>query len=435
MKTALCLSVLAGLLCLSNAAYSQLRRPAFSVGTVRPSLIQESVYGSSQGKNAEMPEHQNAIRTEQSLDKNVLFSRLLLVRRAGDALFGWFVGLSNDTLSILANGQTNRIPLTDIARLKLEIESSQRPSKSGVTGMILGTLIGDMLVNSKYQPFSYVAEKDGFALYTALFAAGGGALGYLLGLGSQTQEEVYTFTGSENAQAEEWSRFHARIYGGSTGTKLELSFQCAQVDTRLSSASTGGSYYYYDYGYDGITSFNLMRRLQLAYHLSEDIKLGGAVIWFGEPRVGWGQPWVYNYSYPSKYSYGTEQFTAVGYFVVGCYEPLKAQLPKVMRLGFGAGIGAANIDYRCTVTETIYDDPLQPYQSRQVITDAPIEGLKPAIAANAELGLYVYETMSIGFTLDYVVVLGESLPALSAAKLESKPMGNTSYGFTVGFHF
>lgn len=380
-----------------------------------------------------------AVQTSQkTLSRNVQFNEIVVARRDGQALMGMLVGFIDDTLLVLVVGRTERIPLPSVARLRIERGADPASTKAGVYGMLLGAYGGNLAVyTARQEPFAYLRNFEGvWILTTALLGGAGGWIGYTLGSASEGKEEVFDFTGNEGQQREELSRFRQFVIAQPSLRKFHISFQAGQVDTRRSNASDAyRPYYYYpDYYTGDVSNFNALRNLELTVSVTDEVEVGGSLVWFGEPTLGW-QGNYGSYS-PANHTSGYEQFKAIGYYLVAYYKPFEGWLPRIIGCKIGLGLGSADVDFRSLRTENIWDSTATPYpQYRNKETVDEIKGTFFSVVINTHVDLYLFDGLSLGFVVDYVYVPNKVMPAIAEVGLGTRDLGNSSIGFILGIHF
>jgi len=356
------------------------------------------------------------------IDKDILYSLVNLQDKNGNFSQGFLIGLKSDTLVIHVKDQNRDIAINDLISISIET-----PGKGGMRGVAIGGILGTYLAylafwQTEDEPFAYWNnESAGFqALASLLGTLLGSGVGYLIDKSSEESTEIFDFRGIESNRIKEIQRLKKFLTGSKSPSKIHLNFQLAQVSTRLS--ELGNNNYDY-YSYRDVTSFNLLRKLQLTYSIMDELEIGGAVSWFGEPSIRWN-----SYSNITNESLSGEQnYEGTGLYGIAVYDPFRSLFPETISWKVGAGIGIGNVDYELTASMYSY-----PTQEDTLITRIN-KSLFSAIIYT-QFDFYLYDMFSLGLVADYIY-LPEEIPGIPELDLSSRNLGNFSFGFTLGLHF
>ena len=363
----------------------------------------------------------NNINTQniESIDKDILYSLVILQEKNGNFSQGFLIGLKSDTLVIHVKDQNRDIAINDLISISIET-----PGKGGMRGVAIGGILGTYLTylaiwQTEDEPFAYWNnESAGFqALVSLLGTLLGSGVGYLIDKSSEESTEIFDFRGIEGNRIKEIQRLKKFLTGSKSPSKIHLNLQLAQVSTRLSEL---GNNNYDPYSYRDVTSFNLLRKLQLTYSIRDELEIGGAVSWFGEPSVRWG-----HYYYEG--SSGEQIYEGIGFYGIAVYDPFHSSFPETISWKVGAGIGIGNVDYE--LTASIYS-----YPTREDTSITRINKSLFSAIIYTQFDLYLYDMFSLGLIADYIY-LPEEIPGIPELELSSRNLGNFSFGFTLGLHF
>lgn len=388
------------------------------------SLIVMLLYdaGLSQEVNTENDLMQNA----SSMTDRLLYSFVTISDNYGDYMRGFLLDVKVDSLILLVNNETKGISFNDINSIIIETKESH-----GTEGAVIGGIMGTYFFYAAFwqkedEPFAYydMDEPGGQLLVSVLVGAFlGSGIGYLIGNGIGETTETFEFTGSEENKSKEYERLAEFLTGNAPAPKLHMYFQLSQVSTRLS--EQGDNNNYSPFAYDHITSFNLVRKIQLTYSILDELEIGGAVCWFGEPRV----EWRYYSSTAYSFSSAIHTFEGVGYYVLAVYNPFKSIFPKSLSLNIGLGAGTGNVDYKfsSSISEYYYYPP----------SDTTIAQLNKNLFSAmfyTQLDLFLYDSFSMGLIVDYIYLPGV-IPGVPELDISSRNLGSFSFGLTLGLHF
>ena len=362
----------------------------------------------------------------EQIDRNVLYNKVVVVRKGGsDVIFGLLAGLSNDSLILLTYQKRIAIPFNEIARVT--IDSKTDDSSWGVYGILLGIYIGNFFAYRVENQSAYYLEKatGGAHIFTSfLFAGVGGGLGYFFGSALNKREIVFDFIGDDENCKSQWRRLCDFVSAKKSQKSINISIQSTQVHTRLSEKNAVNSFSQY---YPEMSSFNLLRSIQVTLSVDDHWQVGGMVLWCGEPQI-----LDYNYLLTPTRSI-SENFDATGYYLLAKYSYSFADLDNILSLNCGIGIGGAHIEYSLTIREEGWNPTTGTYSS--IVSSKEVNGARGSSVFFAGADVFLYSGLSIGVTIDYVYIAGESFPSIPELSLKEHPMGNYSFGVSLGFHF
>ena len=357
-----------------------------------------------------------------------------VIDKNGNKSIGFLFGLKSDSLILIRKNEKYYYSLKDL--LNIEIEYSRKNYKGVVIGSIAGVYLGNIIFfSADGQPTEYWDNEDAGvkAAASLIFAFVGGGIGYIIDIASEGEQEIFSF--SFNVNDTEWvqelQRLKEFLIGIEKENMVNINFSLSQVSTRFSEIEDNSSIsqnYYYDSYYSGVTSFNLLRRIQVTYALLNCLDVGGSICWFGEPSF---HSYLYNY-FPN----GTEsiniaqKYEAVGYYASAVYYPLKSIFPKILAWSISGGIGIGNVNYSFEYLRTIEN---YPNITEEETTKTIDENVFSAIIST-QLDLYIINELSLGFVVDYVYVPGE-MPAIPNTDISESSLSNFSFGAALGFHF
>jgi hypothetical protein len=355
------------------------------------------------------------------IDKDILYSRVTLLENNGEFLMGFIVGLKEDTILIHSNNEIFNVPIENLNSISIDVQS-----KAGMKGLAIGGILGIYMGNlifyqTDFEPTAYWDDSDievQAAVSLLVFGFVGGGIGYLIDVNTSGGIEVFDFSGNDREKHNEYERLKKFLTGEKITKSIHISVQLSQVNTRYSKLPED-----FYFGYRGVTSFNLLRRVQMTYSLFRDLGLGGAISWFGEPSFFWST------SIGGSSIRVTQTFEGVGYYAIAAYSPFSSALSNSFSWVIGAGVGMGNVDYEFHRIESGgFPDYFQDTTST-IIHEKLLSAL-----IYTEFDLYLYEEFSLGISVDYVYIPKE-IPGIPELNISEGNLGNFSFGLTIGLHF
>lgn len=367
-------------------------------------------------------------------NKQVLYNLTEIIDKGGKRSSGFLFGLKSDSLILIRSNEKTYYSLKDL--LDIEIEYDRKNSKGVVIGSFAGAYLGNIIFfDAEGQPNAYWDNDDAGAKAagTVLFAFVGGGIGYLIDFAAEASYIIFSFRSDvgNTEWVEELQRLKEFLIGVESENIININFSLTQVSTRFSEIEDNPSMLtnnYYNINYGGVTSFNLLRKIQVTYVLLNNLDVGGSICWIGEPSF---HSYSYNYSPSGSESINIAQkYEAVGYYVSAVYYPFKTVFPKILSWSICAGIGIADIDYLFNYRKTIEN---YPNTIEEDSTKSIDENVFSTIIST-QFDLYLINELSLGFVVDYIYVPGE-MSAIPNTDIGERSLSNFSFGASLGFHF
>jgi hypothetical protein len=356
-----------------------------------------------------------AQQTESVVPSQFAFRLARIMLKDGSIQTGWLVGTLRDSVVIHAGSQSVRLSRHDLARVV--IETKPKRSTPELVGALLGIYLGDALVlRAERQPDLFVRDRDApetIVLYSALFALAGGAVGYIAAT-VQGDETTMDFSGNEEDNDAAWARLAGTQAEANRQGNFHLSMQASWISGPLPKNLTGGYF-----SSQTAASWNMLRRLQLTYSVTDYAEVGLARMWLGQPST-------MSYMANPVWINTNINFDGKGYFVVGVVQPLWKLTGRNVHWDIGAGVGLISFDFSGTSwTYTPWlESPMTTVALRKDVLGA---------MAYTELKVFVSGYFSLGLTAD-VVITSESVPNITGVTFDSSTLGTSSVGVTFGFH-
>jgi len=355
----------------------------------------------------------------------------VIVFRAGqDAIRGKLAEIGNEHIVLLLSEHEVTVPFSEISRIIL---SHERGAMRGMLyGAVLAGYASTYIFTTQQDNGGFVESKDlSLHLLVALpsIALGAGT-GYLIDQTSRQSQEIFDFTGADQAKKEERSRLLSAANHDSRESKVHITFQGSHIYSTVPNLVVPGSY---NNDYGTISKFNWLRKIQATYSMMPEAEIGLAVVWFGEPsQSSYGYEDLGNGNFTS-YN-GSQSFEANGKYFVASYKPLYNELGSRFDLIIGGGVGIASIHYsRTTLVSSITQGgPVVQLNSSFDILHNSLVGY-----LFGEFDFEIVEGLSLGLVADKVFAPAQNTQAVPEANISAQalPVGNISVGFTVGLHF
>ena len=356
-------------------------------------------------------------------NSDILYNMVIVMDKKGNISRGFLVGLKSDTLVINRDQENYNYPLKRLVNVSSEIETSNY--KGLLLGGVLGIYLGNLaILKAENQSSAYMEESSTgqILLWSLLCGVAGGGIGYLIEKSSSDNKEIFVFLDDPYSWADEFERLKKFIRGDRHRKLYHITVQLSQVSSRYSDLDIASErYYYYN-----LTSFNLLRKLDITYSAASKLNLGASICWFGGPSF---EIWNYNTMFDFEGNV-KQNYDGVGYYIVASYEPLKNVFSKTVSWKIGLGLGSGKIDYLLVVSKENFTG--EGYITESNETKIKKNSFSSLLYTN--LDFYLYDGLSIGLAADYVY-LPETMPAIPELNLESKSFGNFSIGLAFSLHF
>lgn len=369
--------------------------------------------------------------------------RAMVFTKSGYGFSGYLseivIGLEDDTLVLSSAKQNEKILVGDLS--KIIVLPRNKQGNLFLAGALAGTYAANLLLGrSDQQSSGFLTENfssvGAVILTTALGVGVWGTVGLLVNSGTDT-DLILDFNQIESEKRNARMKLYDLISEESMVRKIHFSLQGGHVYARVKNkflSLIGGSSDGY-YGGDE-SDFNLLRRIQMTYSTEPDIEIGAAVQWSSEPSVS---AYTYNYFYTydsygqsiynSNTKYYEQTFHVTGYYGIGKYKPFFKELPRMVDIAIGCGIGIANIEYKRGVN--IYQYYYQ--QSGQYQKELNMSELSAVVFG--EFNIYLKEYLTLGIAADYVYFPPLIIPSDPLSNLPEQTLsGNACVGFIMGVH-
>ncbi len=357
--------------------------------------------------------------------EDLMYNIVTILDKNENITRGFLIGLRSDSILILKNKKTIGIAISAIIHISFDTDHSNWMSFT--SGAVLGMYIGNLIFfQAEEQPTAYWSTdaEEGKLAASLFFAFIGGGIGYIIDLGLEKSEESFDLSGEGSQRMKEVERLKKFLLSDESTKQVHVTVQLAQVGTRFSEIkdlSNSSDYYS-----RRVTSFNLLRKLQVTYSLFYSLDVGGAISWFGEPQINW-----FNSLFNDQQSYhGNQSYVGTGYYAVASYHPFKSVFSSSVSWIIGGGIGLGNVNYNFI---NVVDSGVFP----DVSSDSTIVKINESMFSGlifTEFDFYLFDELSLGLAIDYVY-LPEEMEAIPELGIDKRSLGNFSIGATIGLHF
>lgn len=365
--------------------------------------------------------------------KSTAMKQVLIFRPNQDAVRGKLAEIREEYIVVLSSQREITVPFAEISRIILT--SEQGAGRGPLYGAVLAGYAGAYLFATSGSNGGFVNSRNGTGLVILIFVLPsislGAGMGYLVDPGSTQKEEVFDFTGSDEAKAQEKSRLVRAATHESRESKVHITFQGSHVNSNIPKLILPSSYPSYDNS--TISEFNLLRKAQVTYSVVPEAEVGVALVWFSEPPQSSNGYETLSNSGSKNYNV-SQSFEATGKYIVALYKPLYHLLDPRLDLKVGGGIGTASIDYRRTTTVRTYT---QSGPSSQQGSSFNVSDNFVVAYLFGQLEFEFVDGLSLGLVADKVFGPSRAAQAVPEANIPAQTLrfDNTSVGFTISIHF
>lgn len=371
-----------------------------------------------------------------------LFSPVYVTLKSGQIKYGFLTKIQADSIYISFNNDA--LVFSRDAIRALEIETGQPSGGSVLTAAVMTMYVGSLLLFRAEGHPVYYADRGEFrsdnmfgllVAYTALYAGGG-----VLGLLKQVQERHRIVRlprhGSFESSPASWDdlplllksrrkkkrRAHFRIVMGKVfpGTSENL------ADYGFAFQKDFGHELVFDPEIRGAQPFNFTRRIEIAYSVKPDLRIGFAGAWFGEPTVVKFRDDPRNFFDDESL---IQYVDGSGFFVTANYvRPLFSGSKRIL-WNAGGGLGFTRVEM-----QRDYSD-VDRWFSYSTIQSGSRNGI--GVMLQAQLEFYAYPHLSFDVGADYVRGQTLQLQAYPDLNIPAQEyvIGNWSLDFAIGVHF
>jgi hypothetical protein len=371
-----------------------------------------------------------------NINKDMMYNIVIATDREQHITKGILCGIKGDSIYLSLYNKIFSLNLKNL--LTLSIEDRRTSHLATVSGALSGMYLGSLLfLTSKNQSAKYL-EYDGnleIAIYELLFVTIGGGIGYLIDRSSNADQEMFYFNHDEESADKEIKRLKNLLTDNHAPRKMHLSIHLSQVNSAFSAImdkynNSDGHYYYNVYSAYELHSFNLIRKLSLTYEYMENLEMGVALSWFGEPNFTLQGEGNYNGANYTSSSI-SQTYDGLGYYLISNYKPLTNIIPDKFDLIIEAGIGFGKVNYNFRSETTIRNYPSEPIIE---IRERRINKMLFSSLFGAELKYCIYPELSLSLQADYIY-LPEKMAAIPEFGFEERSLGNFSFGLGLGANF
>ena len=367
----------------------------------------------------------------QAQVKSTAMKQAIIFRPNQDAIRGKLAEIREEDIVVLSSEREVTVPFAEISRIILTFE--QGPGRGPLYGAVLAGYASTYILATSQDNGGFVESRNlpWYLLVVVPSIALGAGIGYLVDPGFAQKEEVFDFTGSNDAKAREKARLVTATTHGSRESKVHITFQGSHVNSNMPKLILPGSYASYDNG--TISKFNVLRKAQVTYSVVPEVEVGVALVWFSEPpQSSFGYETLGNGD--SKNYNASQSFEATGKYIVALYKPLYHLLDPRLDVKVGGGFGPASIDYRRTTTVWTFTQSGSSSQQDSFFT---VSDNFVVAYLFVQVEFELVDGLSLGLVADKVFGPSRDVPAVPEANIPPQTLRfhNTSVGFTISLHF
>jgi hypothetical protein len=380
------------------------------------------------------PPRQAAITQEQRVSKAFVFREITLHLRDGATVGGRLMGVGPEAVRVRQGGVDLDVPFRNVGKAVLTIENNGLASKGVAPGIALGLYIGNGLLSQAFKRPGFYLKGDvagdlfdggsliAGGLAEVLFAATGGALGWLAGSGGL--RKPFEFPEDAEAGRASWEEFVRYLSGEPAPSRVHLMVQAGwlltSVSQRLEDGLAGTGFAPPTYNDPYLSNFSYLRGLQLTYSFRPRFQAGLRLSFPSEPGR-----WTYGLEYYGLY----QEFRATALHGVLSVEPLQRKLPRRLSWSVGLGVGAARIRVR----RDLYDSSGWEPADVNLATDKTL----PSGVVFTMLEYRLAAMLFVGLAADWTLIPAAEAPSLADYGIPGLKVGlsSASAGLVLGFHF
>ena len=377
----------------------------------------------------------------QDLNRPTDSARRIMVQGLdGGVTIGQLVGISGETLIVLAKGREQYFPIRSLLHVTI---GSERNTGSVLPGLVLGAYIGNMLfLRAENQPGAYLQKmryQDEYLIVTILnsgFMAAGGMLTSVINARWAARKHVFDLSRRGVERQKELDRLREFATEGGLTHRWRLSTYGAKVLTsiagqyRLLKENAGYTLEPYGGEFDDVyiepaSDINLLRDIQVTYSLTKNVSAGFAYSLLGEPSSS------FNKFFENGDAVIKQSLNVPAYHVLINYTVVSKIAPKI-DMTLGVGLGAAAVDFSLQGLSRRYVYP----NSVRVELAGGAKATKPSGRLTFELKLPVADRYTVGLAADYVYVVPINVPGMPEFDLPAQTIrpGNISLGIRLGLN-
>jgi len=361
--------------------------------------------------------------------------RVYLQTRDGKSVRGFYLGTRGDTLVLLHQRAEVGFPFENMAEVRIEGNRESTMPIVVSSAILSGYAVASLAAGTHDTPYGYVDPYNGSTAPLVIGIGTGLAVGYLVSVllpSSSAPSEHFLFGGGTDQDQRMIEEFRSFLHPGQKTERFHLTVHGGSISTRSSSVPVMGPYdSYYSYSYSSGVSINLVRRIQFSYSITPVFEVGIALVRLTEPPI---MLWRH-FSANGGGGYGSyqESLTGTAFLLVGGVQPLRQILPEELAWKIDLGIGYAPVTF--VSTTKIAMNSYQPYETNYVQNRTGFDGPRLGLMLGTTFDVYLYDHLSVGFSAEYTLAVGSSLPAVPEFDVPARWCGNSCIGINLGLHF
>lgn len=380
--------------------------------------------------------------------------RVIVFMRQGESFEGYVYGVQGDTL-IVDSDSLRYLHYEQVRKIILIQQQTKEPGF--LYGLFAGVYLSYhlWLAPSSSTSAAYLSRgtRDAEAAIVNLIL--GTAVGGSLGVFSapdkrEDREQVFLFTPHDSNNVVTWKKFQDVLAASKPKKRLfHIAVRGANISMRtpeLFTKSLNDAGYRIPSGvYTGLASnFNILRSLSLSWSVWGNIEIGFMALSLSEHNIDYQEYPLYIGSTANldtiRTSNFSQSFTAIGQYITASY---RYNIHPVVQVCGGLGIGYTSVEYQRTgqvrISTKQQQSPYNSFTIKHDINRSVVNTILPSAVLFGELSWHIRRGLTLGLYADYALVTPVTVPGMPDL---SKPvtaqtvwLGNSSIGFTLGYHF
>jgi len=379
---------------------------------------------------------QNWWEYNTSLSPSSYFKHVFVYRTNEQPLAGYLIDVNEKSVVVQSRGENFIIPFTDVA--KLTVPGRKVSGTAGIYGMIFGAYTGNLFFwtnETQSAPYLDDFSPTGFVFANLGMALLGGGISWLVAQSADKNYQSFILLGNFADRRNQELQFREYVTEVKKEKTLHISVQLSSVtpeETERSKSilmNNGFTQLYSDGYHPSSSSFNVLRKAQVAYSVMPKLSLGAAFMWLTEPRESdRSGNWVNGASTTLDIS-----LKMLAYYVVALYEPLYGRLPEPLQWQLGWGLGLVSIDGRARGAVQVGTYPLH----SSTVDEQSLSGSTFSTVLFTDFSVFLYPSLSVGLNAEYVYVNQQTIQPIRGITTgeTTLKLGSSSFGLTLGLHF
>ena len=354
--------------------------------------------------------------TYREVKSDLFHSGVKITFKNGTVFQGYLLGINDGALFVSVKKVHFKIPLSDVSILAVDDKYIAGWTLGGLylSQCVFFSWVGAPGTAPVYWNFDIAFLIKGLLSFATIAVAvtAGGITHMIEG------DEIFYFTGSKEAVTAEIQRLtEFLLVDKPIKNKFQLSFESAFVNTTFS--KTNNTIFHDGPDFSPVSSnLNLMRKIQAVYSVSDNVDVGAAYVFTGEPSFPWQRYKTGEYWYVDLDGYF--KYSGYGIYPIFQYNLTNSFPSLFFDVVAGGGPGIAKINYS-----------ISQYESNKY-TIQTIDKYIFSGYAFTNIRFRINPTTLIALSADYVFIPEKKFP-IDFLNVKAESFSNFSYGISLLF--